>query len=294
MLPTLLITQIFLSLYVQSLGIFIPLDVDPGSGTCSGWKQVISSISGNPQTPFFSIVNPNDGPGDHGSQPNTAFQQCVQSLRPRANAIVLGYISIGSKSSSNIQAEVDTYAGWDSPYRPTGILFDGVSSGSSLFNQYENYTTYARRKGFSFIGLDPGEMPDPLYFSIADLVNTYESSYASFNASEDVFDSPSAPISKQSVWLTGAPNTGSYSAVISQIIKKGVAAAYISNLRDDEAGIPIQWSLFVEDVSKANEALDNSTTTETSTTMVNNLVWTLPKVDLLNFNILCTPFSAHN
>ncbi|KAF9461381.1 Spherulation-specific family 4-domain-containing protein [Collybia nuda] len=263
-----LVFQLSLVSSTWTLGIFIPLYVGPGSSsTCSGWSRVITSISANSQTPFYSIVNPNDGPGDHGSQPSEAFRRCIPLLRPRSDAVVLGHIDTGDKSMSNVQAEIDTYAGWDSSYRPTGIFFDGVASEASLFSQYRTHATYARGKGFNFIGLDPGEMPDSGYFGIADLVNVYESSYASFNVDENVDNSSSTPVSKQSVWLTEAPTEGSYSAVISQLAKKGVAAAYISNLREDESGIPSQWTSFAADVGRVNGDSGRSASPTTNLTV---------------------------
>ncbi|KAF9461386.1 Spherulation-specific family 4-domain-containing protein [Collybia nuda] len=251
---TLLVLQLSLISCIQALGIFIPLNLDPGSGTCSAWSRVIASISANPQTPFFSIVNPDDGPGDHNSQPSGAYRQCVQSLRPHTNATVLGYVDTdtGKKSLSDVIAEINTYANWNSSYRPTGIFFDGARADGNSVSQYETYATYARGKGFTFIALDPGEIPDPGYFGFTDLINTYESSFSGFNADANVFTSASTPASKQSVWLTEAPKNGSYSVVISQLIKKGIRAVYISDLRDDQSGIPSQWASFVADVGKTN------------------------------------------
>lgn len=114
-------------------------------------------------------------------------------------------------------------------------------------------------------------MPDSAYFGIADLVNIYEDSYSNFNADRNVVNSTSTPVSKQcdlrfyllhtgnpnmqfflAIWLMEAPTTGSYGAVISQLVDKGVGAVYISELNDGEAGIPSQWTSFAADVGKTN------------------------------------------
>ncbi|KAF9461382.1 Spherulation-specific family 4-domain-containing protein [Collybia nuda] len=245
--------------------------MDPGpADSCSGWSQVISSISANPQTRFFSIVNPSDGPGKNGSQPTDAYRQCIQRLRPHSNAITLGYINTdnGNKNMTLVTFEIDTYAGWNSAYRPTGIFFDAVLSEESSFKSYKQYATYARDKGFNFIGLDPGEEPQPDYFGIADLVNVYESNYAKFQIDKDVVsDGLSTPTSNQSVWLTNAPVNESYTETISQMVKKGIMAVYISNLSDNESGIPTNWASFVEDVGKANAAPGNMAPTIKNTTI---------------------------
>lgn len=57
----------------------------------------------------------------------------------------------GKKSLQNVLAEIDTYANWDLPYRPTGIFFDGVPAKGNFVSQYETYTTYARGKGFTIV-----------------------------------------------------------------------------------------------------------------------------------------------
>ena len=54
------------------------------------------------------------------------------------------------------------------------------------------------------------------------------------------------------VWLTEAPKNGSYSTVIAQLVEKGVRAVYISDLSEDQSGVPSQWTSFAADVGKSN------------------------------------------
>jgi hypothetical protein len=79
---------------------------------------------------------------------------------------------------------------------------------------------------------------------MADLINTYEASYSSFNS-----DSLSGTISKQSVILVNSPTTGSYSTVILQLESKGVAAVYISTASDSSSDLPTQLSEFASEVA---------------------------------------------
>jgi hypothetical protein len=81
---------------------------------------------------------------------------------------------------------------------------------------------------------------------MADLVNTYEDSYSSFDLT-----SLTGTISKQSVTLVDAPSTGSYSSVISQLQRLGVKAVYISNVPDSDPDLPVQLSKFVSEVASA-------------------------------------------
>ncbi|KAJ7035944.1 Spherulation-specific family 4-domain-containing protein [Mycena alexandri] len=83
--------------------------------------------------------------GKANSQPDSTYQACVSTLRPAANpnVHVLGYVAtgFGSRASSAVEADVQTYAGWGAAYRPTGIFFDEVEGGSSA--NLALYTTYA-------------------------------------------------------------------------------------------------------------------------------------------------------
>ncbi|KAF8079222.1 Spherulation-specific family 4 [Lyophyllum atratum] len=231
-----------------SLGVIAPLYYDPGGG-CSRWSPISSAISAHPGTAFYLVINPSDGPGPVGSQPDQSYDECIPSLRPSSNpnTVVLGFVKIlASKSSSAILAEINTYAGWSSSSRPTGIYFDGTSA--STGTQYKTYVSHAKDKGFNFIILDPGDTPNSDFYSLADIVNTYEDRYSDFRTA-DLIISASAPASKQSVILSEAPQSGSYSAKISQLASVGVAAVYVTDLSNDESGIPQQWSAFVNDVA---------------------------------------------
>ncbi|KAJ7657659.1 hypothetical protein DFH06DRAFT_1408577, partial [Mycena polygramma] len=138
---------------------------------------------------------------------------------------------------------------WDSSSRPTGIYFDNISPTASQLSTYQGYPKDLLSEFFSAyqIGMDPGQtVTDASYFYIADFINTYEDSYSAFNR-----NSLSGIISKQSVTLVNAPSTGSYSALISQLESKGVAAVYITHVADSSQDLSIQLSEFVSGVASA-------------------------------------------
>lgn len=112
------------------------------------------SIAAHPSVPFYIIINPESGPeGSPGSQPPTPFQQCVPQLLEFANVITLGYVITGfgaADRQAGVLADVNTYAGWASSYRPAGIFFDEVSNLAADFETYENFTAEARSL-FSFV-----------------------------------------------------------------------------------------------------------------------------------------------
>jgi hypothetical protein len=53
--------------------------------------------------------------------------------------------------AGNVLADVDTYAGWDSASRPTGIYFDNISPTADQLSTYQSYVSHAKSKGFSFV-----------------------------------------------------------------------------------------------------------------------------------------------
>ncbi|KAJ6490245.1 Spherulation-specific family 4 [Mycena vitilis] len=219
--------------------VLLPLYIYPGTN-CAAWSPVSDAISAHSSTQWYIVINPDNGPGS----PDKTYQTCVSQLPAATNRITMGLIDT---QGGNVEADIDTYAGWDSSSRPTGIYFDNVSPTTSQLSTYQEYVAQAKSQGFTFIGMDPGQtVTDASYFSIADLINTYEASYSSFNP-----DSLSGTIAQQSVTLVDAPSTGSYSTVISQLESKGVAAVYITNVGDNSQDLPAQLSEFASEVASA-------------------------------------------
>ncbi|KAJ7801715.1 Spherulation-specific family 4-domain-containing protein [Mycena olivaceomarginata] len=250
---SLLLIQLFVAPCIHALGILLPLYVYPGTN-CAAWSPVFDAISANTNTQWYIIINPNSGPGSFDQQ----YETCVSKLPASSNQITMGFVDT---KGGNVLGDIDTYAGWPSSSRPHGIYFDNVSPTTNQLSTYQGYVSHAKSQGFTFIGLDPGQtVTDSSYFSIADLINTYEDSYSSFNS-----DSLSGTISKQSVILVNSPTTGSYSTVISQLESKGVAAVYISTVSDSSSDLPTQLSEFANEVANIGGGATSSGTTSGST-----------------------------
>ncbi|KAJ7776433.1 Spherulation-specific family 4-domain-containing protein [Mycena metata] len=231
-----LLIQLFIAPCIQALGILLPLYISPGSN-CAAWSPAFKAISAESNTKWYIIVDPDNGPGST----DQLYQTCVSIIPSSNDQVIMGYVDT---QAGNVEADINTYAGWPSSARPAGIYFDNINSTASKLSTYQSYVSYAKSKGFTFIGLDPGETTDASYLSMADLVNTYEDSYSSFNT-----NSLSGTISKQAVTLVNAPATGSYSAVISQLETVGAAAVYITNGGGSGADLPTQLSEFASEVA---------------------------------------------
>ncbi|KAJ7801558.1 Spherulation-specific family 4-domain-containing protein [Mycena olivaceomarginata] len=248
---SILLIQLFVAPCIHALGILLPLYVYPGTN-CAAWSPVFDAISANANTQWYIVIDPDNGPGSF----DQLYETCVSKLPASANQVSMGRVDTTGR---NVLGDIDTYAGWPSSSRPLGIFFDNVSPTTNQLSTYQSYVSHAKSKGFTFIGLDPGQMvADSSYFSIADLINTYEDSYSSFNP-----DSLSGSLSKQSVTLVNSPTTGSYGTVISQLESKGVAAVYISTASVGSSDLPTQLSGFASEVASVGGEATSSGSTGT-------------------------------
>ncbi|KAJ7085391.1 Spherulation-specific family 4-domain-containing protein [Mycena belliarum] len=230
-----LLLQLFAAPCIHALGVLLPLNIWP-EANCRAWAPATDAISAHPNTQFYLVLNPLDGPGTEAQQ---GYRACVAALPSSTNQMRLGYVET---ANGNALADIDAYAGWDSSSRPNGIFLDGVSSNPE---GAKGFASHARSKGFTFVALDSGATDIVSYYeSFADLVVTYDDPYPAFDPA-----SLTGTLSKQSVMLDSAPSTGSYSSVISRLASRGVAAVYITNESGTSAALPNQLSAFVSEVA---------------------------------------------
>ncbi|KAJ6476396.1 Spherulation-specific family 4-domain-containing protein [Mycena sanguinolenta] len=245
---------------IQALAVIVPLYWDPDS-TCPAWNSYFTIIDAHPRTTFYTIINPDQGPGVNGSQPRSGYQACVQALRPAANpnAIVLGYVDT---RVGTVVADIDTYAGWETIYRPNGIFLDNVTATADAVDTYSAYVSHAKAQGFTFTALNTGGVADAAYFPLVDLINTYDSAYSSFNANS-LSNAASTPLSKQSVWLFDTSTSTSDTSLLNQLGSLGVAAVFITNATSTGGGLPPNFSAFVNNVASIQEIVPSSTGSST-------------------------------
>ncbi|KAF8186106.1 Spherulation-specific family 4-domain-containing protein [Mycena galopus ATCC 62051] len=219
--------------------ILLPLYIYPGA-SCSAWSPASEAISANSNAQWYIILNPESGPGPK----DEFYETCVSQIPASANQVTMGFINA---NGGNVLGDIDTYAGWPNTSRPHGIFFDDISPTVNQLSTYQSYVSHAQSKGFTFVSpslFSKSTVTDSSYFSMADLINTYEGSYSAFNP-----DALSGNLSQQSVTLVNSSATGSYSTVISQLKTLGVAAVYITNVPDSSEDLPIQLSEFASEVA---------------------------------------------
>ncbi|KAH7341094.1 Spherulation-specific family 4 [Rhizoctonia solani] len=241
-------------------GVIFPLYLYPGDN-CVSWTKAFSVATAHPNLPFYFIVNPNSGPGDLYTQPDANYQACVPKLRSAANPNVklIGYVATkyGNKAESTVQAEVDTYAQWNSAYKLDGIFYDEVLAESSARSRYSGYTSYAKSKiPNAFVSLNPGTKPtDNEFYKFADQIMSVEAYYKDFSPSLYTIGS-STPAAKQAFILTDSPSTLPTST-INQIIKTDkIGALYITddmqaNGQNPYDSFPSYWTGFLDAVQAA-------------------------------------------
>jgi hypothetical protein len=223
---------------------------------------------------MYIIINPDNGP--ESSTPSAAFQKCLSLIKSAGpNAVMLGYVLTGqgSRSVSDVEADINLYAAWGDAFRPTGIFFDEVSEKPKFVTQYAGFASFARQQNFDFVctryikpftprsflpypwwqvTFNPGTPPDSGYFSSgADLIVTAEVSFDSFSTSDLVISS-STPAAMQAVLLYQGPTT-SPTSLIDDLADLGINSVFITDdtLPNPWDTVPTAWSEEVADIAAA-------------------------------------------
>ncbi|BCL81319.1 hypothetical protein ccbrp13_37840 [Ktedonobacteria bacterium brp13] len=129
------------------------------------------------------IMNPNSGAG---SARNTDYVTAVEHCQNDSiNVIGYVYTSYGSRSLSDVEAEISNYYTW---YGIDGIYLDEMSSNASTLNYYTTLFNYIHAKGGSAHNLDVGGMGTAsstdwaLNSGIVDILVIFEGNASSFSS----------------------------------------------------------------------------------------------------------------
>jgi hypothetical protein len=127
--------------------------------------------------PRMIVINPHNGPG---AQQQDAYRSAVHDARA-AGTRVLGYVptSYGARPAGDVLGDVDRYLSW---YAVDGIFFDEASSDQTTLPYYTALARHVRGGAGRLVVVNPGVVPARGYFDIADVVVTFEGTYAEYTA----------------------------------------------------------------------------------------------------------------
>lgn len=210
-----------------STGIIIPLYIYPSWWTTPGaWDWVVNAAQQYPSMPFVVVVNPASGPGS-SAVPNSDYVHEIARLNALSNVQLLGYVdtAYGSRLLTDVLNDVSVYGGWGSS-NPSialdGVFFDNAASTATYLAQYTSYATAVRaNSGFAgtrLVALAPGQICNPQYVDIADIVVIYEQGSANVQANlfgwyQSFYQSLSAAQMSKISWLVNAADQTTQQAV---------------------------------------------------------------------------------
>ncbi|MGC9544294.1 spherulation-specific family 4 protein [Streptomyces sp. UG1] len=135
------------------------------------WEAIIAAA---PRL-YAVVLNPASGPG---YAPDPAFAEVAARLRA-AEVRVLGYADTdyGRRPHTAVVHDLARHRDW---YGTDGVFLDQVAAGSEEFPYYRRLATAARGAGRGTLALNHGTAPHPSYAGIADLLVTFEGTWASY------------------------------------------------------------------------------------------------------------------
>jgi hypothetical protein len=127
--------------------------------------------------PRLLVINPADGPG---ADALPAYRSAVRAAQS-AGARVLGYVptTYGERPVADVVADIDRYTSW---YRVDGIFLDEASHDVARLAYYAGLRRHIRAAADRLVVVNPGVVPAPGYFDVADVVVTFEGPYADYGA----------------------------------------------------------------------------------------------------------------
>ena len=137
--------------------------------------QELTALAASARRPRMVVLNPDSGPG---AGQGRAYREAVRALQA-AGIRVLGYVptGYGGRASAGVLADVRRYLAW---YQVDGIFFDETSSDAALLPYYRALSRQARGEAGRVVVVNPGVPPAAGYFDLADVVVTFEGTYAGY------------------------------------------------------------------------------------------------------------------
>lgn len=135
------------------------------------------------------VINPHNG---SGAAKDPAFAEAIDRLRS-AGIPMLGYVATdyGTRDPRVVVQDAARYARW---YGIDGIFLDEVTTAEAALPRYTRLVSQLRARDVRPIALNPGHTPAPGYFALADIIVTFEGTYADYRNLTTPAPSPSAGV----------------------------------------------------------------------------------------------------
>jgi hypothetical protein len=139
--------------------------------------QAIIELARRPSHPAMLVVNPASGPG---AQAQESYVEAVKEGQD-AGSRMLGYVSTdyGARPEAEVLADAERYRTW---YGVDGIFLDETSHHADDLPHYRAIAEALRRSGLKVVVINPGVVPARGYFDLADVVVTFEGTFAQYGA----------------------------------------------------------------------------------------------------------------
>ena len=159
----------------QPHGALVPAYLPP-----AGLRQLVAQ----PDPTRLVVINPDNGPG---SALDPEYADVIDQLRD-AGTRVLGYVATGyaTRDPEVVRREVARYASW---YKIDDLFVDEVSSDEASLPYYTALSATLRRTN-RLLAFNPGMVPAGGYFGLADIVVTFEGSFAEYRAAQTPAPAP--------------------------------------------------------------------------------------------------------
>jgi len=211
------------------------------------WDQAIFGAS----PPRYMIMNPASGPG---SAPDPAYGDAVARAQG-AGVAVLGYVytGYGRRPPAAVQSDISAYKQW---YGVKGIFLDEASSDVADLPYYRQAAAQVRAVAGSVLALNPGTYPAEEYAQLADVLLTFEGSYADYRVASVPAWAQTYPASR--FWhLVYTSTARQMSSALTLARKRSVANIYVTNdsLPNPWDTLASYWSNEVTAVASNNPAI---------------------------------------
>jgi hypothetical protein len=210
--------------------------------------RAITALAGSPHLPRLLVVNPASGPG---TEPHPPFRDAVRTAQ-QAGARVLGYVHTGwgARDAGDVERDIDRYADW---YGTDGVFLDEAAHDPALAGHYRTLAAHARARGAQLVALNPGVVPARAYFSFADVVVTFEGSFAEYGDRMETMPG----------WLTQVPPDRIahlvYGATREQALELAGGEGLSGRLYVTSGALPDPWSALPDYLADEQAALGGCT-----------------------------------